>query len=375
MRRWTEFSPGETHLSMRNLGVLLCLVMFILLIGTHDSWGEAKRGGNTRTRAEVEAFIEVEGKTPPDWWDSVQLNYPETLDLNWPMKAPPPWNNQKNVGQYIWDVIHPNPGRWEEGVRLVHHLLTLNKDDPEKVTRNMRTLGRMYHDLLEDWARAAFWWERSDGDLIGLADCYWKLGNKDMAVETLSKIYGDYTRHGSVIKLWTDIGEIDKALKIAEDKARYHVADSAYLAAGDACRQAGRYKQALSYYKKVLAVPITEDNNDFIKNNKKRAQNSIEAIKVFDTLDLTRIPDGVYKSSSMAYNGQLFVEIRVKDNRIESAKVTRHREKQFYSAINDTTRQIVEKQGVKGVDATTAATITSDAIINATAKALASGMK
>ena len=58
-----------------------------------------------------------------------------------------------------------------------------------------------------------------------------------------------------------------------------------------------------------------------------------------------------------------------------SVKVTNHKEKQYYNSINDTPAQIIAKQGVKGVDTTTHATITSVAIINATAKALASGAK
>jgi uncharacterized protein with FMN-binding domain len=55
--------------------------------------------------------------------------------------------------------------------------------------------------------------------------------------------------------------------------------------------------------------------------------------------------------------------------------VTKHREKQFYAAITDTPAQIIRKQSVKGIDATSRATITSEAIVTATAKALQSGMK
>ena len=61
--------------------------------------------------------------------------------------------------------------------------------------------------------------------------------------------------------------------------------------------------------------------------------------------------------------------------RITDVKVTDHKEKQFYAALTDTPRQIIAKQSVKGVDATSRATITSEAIINASAKALRSGMK
>jgi hypothetical protein len=63
----------------------------------------------TRTLAQVEALIAEAGRTPPAWWDSVQLNYPPTLDLSW--RKTQGWDNQRNVGQYIWDIVDPNPGR------------------------------------------------------------------------------------------------------------------------------------------------------------------------------------------------------------------------------------------------------------------------
>jgi uncharacterized protein with FMN-binding domain len=69
------------------------------------------------------------------------------------------------------------------------------------------------------------------------------------------------------------------------------------------------------------------------------------------------------------------VAVTVKDHRIEAVRITQHKEKQFYAALTDTPAKIIAKQGVKGVDATSNATITSEAIINASAKALASGAK
>ena len=65
----------------------------------------------------------------------------------------------------------------------------------------------------------------------------------------------------------------------------------------------------------------------------------------------------------------------VKDKRIAEVKATNHHEKQFYGSLVDTTGQIVQKQSVKGIDATSGATVTSEAIINATAKALGGAMK
>ena len=56
-------------------------------------------------------------------------------------------------------------------------------------------------------------------------------------------------------------------------------------------------------------------------------------------------------------------------------KVARHEDKQYFGAITETPRLIVQRQGLKGVDAVTGATITSEAIINAVAKALAGATK
>ncbi len=101
-----------------------------------------------------------------------------------------------------------------------------------------------------------------------------------------------------------------------------------------------------------------------------RAQASLDAIRLFELSDVKKVPDGTYRASSLGYEAQVAIEVAVKNRRIESVKVTQHKEKQFYSALTDTPRKIIEKQDVRGVDATSSATITSEAILNATAKAL-----
>jgi len=102
---------------------------------------------------------------------------------------------------------------------------------------------------------------------------------------------------------------------------------------------------------------------------------SIDAIRAVDGLDLSKVRDGTYTASSNAYAGPLDVAVDIKGGKILSVKVTKHQEKQFYTALTDTPAQIVAKHGIKGVDAVTSATITSEAIMNATVKALAKGMQ
>lgn len=343
--------------------------------------GEASSSDRTvrRTKAEIDALINEVGRQPPDWFESTPLNYPKSLDLSWPAKPPDGWNNQKNVGQYIWDVVNPNPNKWREGVRLMHHLLTLHKDDREARQRVMQELGRMYHDLHEDYARAAFWWRQAgiekdaanSRQAAQLAHCYLRLGNKQMAVDLLNK-----SPQGiQTVKLLADMGDMKKASQLAERFAEGGGRDVAYMAVADGYRSAGKTKEAIRYYEKVLALSASGNAKGRIEKTQSRAKASIEALKLFDLADVSRVADGTYTGESLGYEGPVRVSVTVKAGRIEDVRVTEHKEKQFYSSLTDTPAKIIAKQGVKGVDATSNATITSEAIINGTAKALASGAK
>ena len=72
----------------------------------------------------------------------------------------------------------------------------------------------------------------------------------------------------------------------------------------------------------------------------------------------------------MGYNGQVEVLVTVTKGLIASVTIDNHVEKQFYSSLEDTPANIVRLQNINGVDATTGATITSNAVILATGKAL-----
>ncbi|ADB15793.1 FMN-binding domain protein [Pirellula staleyi DSM 6068] len=332
-----------------------------------------------RTKAEVEKMISDLGRQPPDWFDNASTDWPESLDLSWPDKPPGGWNNQKNVGQYVWDVINPNPNKWQEGVKLMHHLLLTHQSDPAKRTRAMLDLGRMYHNLHQDYARAAYWWRQAGVERNGppsliakLAECYFHLGNKAMAVELMSKQKTISTAH---IKLWADMGDIAKAVQFTKLFAANvgSGADEAYLYVADGYRQAGNPQASLEWYQKVLAIKQANPPNGRLKRSQERAQRGIEAVKLFDLADATKVADGTYEEESIGYEGPVRISLTVKGGKITALSVIQHREKQFYSALTDTPQKIQARQGVKGVDATSNATITSQAIINATAKALASG--
>jgi uncharacterized protein with FMN-binding domain len=350
------------------------LALALILLAQQGKPAPQQPAKKIRTKAEVEALVEKEGKTPPVWWTKVKANPPKTLDLAWPKNPGGPWDPSKNIGQYIWSVINENPSRWQEGVKFMHDLMAMYRDKPELLKRAMNSAGRMYHNLLEDYARAAFWWRKAqaiqeDGEdvTLELADCYWKLGCKEMAVELIQECNGDNTRHASLIKLWCDMGELEKALPMADQRGD----DAALLAAADGCRLAGRFDDAIKYYEKAIEVARSDRDGP---RNRNRAEASLQAVKLFDALDVKKVAPGKYKADSLGYEAPVEVEVVVGGGKIASVKVTNHKEKQFYSSLTDTPARILARQHVKGVDATTGATITSEAIINAAAKALNQGM-
>ena len=368
---------------MKRLSLLMALVCLAVVVTDAAQTGDSKKTKGTAkakdSRAELDALIDKLGKTPPDWFAATKVNHPPTLDLSWPDKPEGGWNNQKNVGQFIWDVINPNPGRWREGVKLMHQLLTTHQKDPVKRERIMLTLANMYHNLIEDYGRAAFWYravgvekdpEEYSRSAVILAECYWRLGYADEAKALLAKVPDGLTH----AKLLGDMGEADRSIEMA--LANKDTQGYAELTAGDACRNVGRYSDAVKHYQAVINLAQqAKDPPGRLTQNQKRAVANIEAIRLFELFDPKQVPDGKYTADSQGYEGPVEVTVSVQRGRIGSVNVTRHREKQFYSAMTDTPAKIIAKQHVKGVDTTSNATITSEAIVNATAKALAEKKK
>lgn len=363
-----EFNLGGT-LTKRTMPY--ASVKAVTVNGTRTVLAEQK--ATTRTPAEVQALIDKVGPTEPDWFKSTNLNYPKTLDVSWPSKPTSGWSNQKNVGQFIWDIINPNSSRWREGVKFVSHLKELNKDDEGAGKRATNEIANMYFRFFQDYARAAWWWQQVGTGIeehagFHLAECYWRLGSKQMALDFMNETKLVYL---DGIKLLGDMGETDRAVKMAE----YYADHDAWLLAGDACRLAGRLTEAQAFYEKVINTPATGQNPNRVKRTTGRAQASLDAIKRFELADVSKVADGTYQDSSIGYEGQVEVSVTVRGKKIEDVKIMKHKEKQYYSALTDVPTQIIAKQSVKGVDATSRATITGEAIINATAKALAQGAK
>jgi len=330
----------------------------------------ASNGGSSA----VEQLIRTTGASKPDWYDSTKLNYPSTMDLNWPMPAPKPWNNKKNIGQFLWDVINPNQGRWREGVRFMYFLIEKHSDGSHANNMAKKALASMYFRLFQDYPRAAYWWRQAslksnDPGHILLAECYFRMGSEEMAMAALA----GKPANTQTVKLLGAMGKTDQAIRLADALARSRQPHELFLLAGDALALAGQYQKAITYYRKVLTDPRKPRNKQYENRQFARARESIAAIQLFELLDVSKLKDGTYTDSATGYNGPIRVEAKVAGGRITSLRVVSHREKQYYSALRDAPAQIMSKQSVKDIDATSRATITAQAIVNATAKALNKG--
>ena len=288
----------------------------------------------TRSKSEVLDLIADSGKSLPDWFDSTPLDYPDSLDLAWPLKPEGPWNNQKNMGQFIWDVVNPNERRWRSGIKLVHHCMSLHEGNADLQKRDMQTLANMYFTLLQDYPRAAFWYQKAHSSATGaarvrLAECYWRLGNQQMAQQELRGKSLPY----EAIKLFGEMGEIDRAIQLAQAFGKTAANNQALLAAGDVLRNAGRLEEATQHYQRVADADDFR-NPEYEQRLKALALGSIEAIQLFDRADVSKVADGTYVASSTGYSGQVEVEVRVVDKKIEAVNVKSHREKQFYAATH-----------------------------------------
>ena len=332
-----------------------------------------KIAGTERTEAEVRQVIDQEGASEPDWLQSTRMNHPTSLELEWPLKVDGPWNESKNVGQYLWGRVNPNPSRWRSGIKLLYECIRLHEGRPELLERDYKALGSKYFELFQDYARAAYWFEKASVQVnqpvgIHLAECYFRLGNKSMAM----KLMRGKTLHFDAIKLLGEMGELDAALNVTRAYGKTPLFNEAYLNAGDALRSAGRLDEAIGYYQQILDRNQAR-NKEYLARYRGRAADSINAIRLFDKADVSNVADGEYTGDAVGYNGQLHVRIEVSDGSIVDVQVTKHTEKQFYAALTDTPRQIIDKQGIQDIDGTSGATITSQAIVNATARALAKG--
>ena len=88
-----------------------------------------------------------------------------------------------------------------------------------------------------------------------------------------------------------------------------------------------------------------------------------------EEIDLSRVPDGVYKGEQDYFGFTCRVEVTVKDHRMVDVKVYEDRESEYVEKAKDVAQNVLREQSLK-VDTVTGATVTSKAILKAIENAL-----
>lgn len=298
---------------------------------------------NQRTEAQVDDLVENVGRTKPEWYEGVPLRYPPTLKLNW-LVTRRGLQPHVNLNQYIDTIITPSPTKWKEGVKLMHHVLTVNRTSLIRLRRTQKALADMYFNFFGDYARAAFWYRQARGRThVQLATCYFRLGCKSLAIKMLREINDDNTPDGSVIRLWAEMGETEKALYYAQRTANAGRPDVGYLAAGDACRRDGQFAKAQTYYQQVIDADKGSAN---IKRNSARAAANLEATKLQAALRLSEVPDGTYQGQALGYQktAPTVVSVTMAGGSLEAVKVLGTRDRRGFTSLTEMPKRIIAKQ-------------------------------
>lgn len=137
------------------------------------------------------------------------------------------------------------------------------------------------------------------------------------------------------------------------------------LSTGDSFRGRKDWEKARNAYVEAL--------KSFQAGNAQKlivATNAIIALcNTMPDLNLTKMKDGSYQGSETGYVAEVSVEVTVKGGKISAMRIVSTRENRALKSLQTVPQQIVSRK-TPSVDAFSGATITSYAVMNATAKAL-----
>jgi len=353
-------------------GVILAGPVLADSVAHGDATGKPAAGPATnlsRTAADIDALIVKAGAEPPDWWDSVPLNYPKTIDLTWSPPAGKGFDPNKSIWSYLIGVLNPNPSRHKEGCKFLAFVYDQNNGKDNAQFLAAQTLGQYYGLLLSDWARGAYWYRKAAAlkplsviHAANLARCYARLGNENLAADVLEKAGWQ----PQTVRELGYMGRTDQAIKLAQGLSPKGMNS---LFVGDIWRFNGMWPEALAAYNEALA------SGSKIAKVVSASRGGVEAMNAMQRFDLNKIADGLYSGDADGFRGNVKVQVTIKDHRITAAKVVESKDDWPLSAAVNIPAQIIEKQSVKGIDIVTGATYTSDAVIDAAAKAMGGGVK
>ena len=281
-------------------------------------------------------------KIPPDWLAEAKSDYSTAT----------PW---KDARLHIRKLL--SEGRNREAVKLtyIYHVVQKNGSPDGHEYPMYLFLGgepawavKVYANRLRDKPQGhAF-------DYSALASLYAQYGEHQRALDTLN----------------------DAMQRLPDPPWRINAEANIHDKLGDAYAAKGDVEKATEHYREAIRLFPTSNQpygRHLLHRNAAKVQAKLDLLGI-KTLDITQLKDGVYRGTSLGYAKDINATVTLRGGKITDIQL-RHEEKIEQGACKSVPRQIIERQSLQ-VDAVTGATVTVQAIVEATYRALQkAGMK
>ena len=291
---------------------------------------EECRGGQDRLAEAV-----AKHKIPPEWFKDVALDYGTSK----------PW---KEAWKDVTDLLNEGGPKAKRGIRILYEYAEKKGHRPDGYPFFLMLGGEPL------WAASIFL-EQAKRRPAGFTEMYINLAS-----------------------LYLRYGEGRKALDLLHDALQrpprrpwdtFHKA-KINDKLGDAYAATGEKEKAIEHYRTAIELfPKAElrKGRHLLPRYARKTEAKIELL-TRDALSFARVPDGIHRGNSIGFGGPLNVDVTVKSGRVVDIKVE-HKERIDQGATKIAPRQIIERQKLE-LDAITGATVTVQAVVEATYRAL-----
>jgi uncharacterized protein with FMN-binding domain len=281
-------------------------------------------------------------KVPPRWFKGVKVNY----DLK------KPW---KDARLHIRKLLGGTPEEVREGMALTYlYFRKGDIGDGHELALYLFLGGEYAWAFVEYRKRLASAPEGRTHEYLNLASCYAHFGEYKAAEQimnvALQRLPKPPWRIANEAKVHDHFGDLYAAMGKA-DLARRH-------------------------YRRAAELFPTSDQpygRHLLKRHAERVRTKIELLDM-RSLDFGRLRDGSYRGTAIGFRGDITVAVTVRGGKVADVRA-QHKEDIDQGATRVVPERIVEAQSLE-VDGVTGATVTSEAVVIGTFRALKqAGMK
>lgn len=273
-------------------------------------------------------------KVPPDWFSEVKVDYDTSL----------PWSDARLE---VRRLLSENKNR--EAIKLTYLYMQKNDIGDGHEYPMYLYMGGEYAWAVQEYRKHLSTLPAGPtNDYLSLAACYRHFGKYAQALEVLNIALQRLPAPPWRIAREADIHDC----------------------LGDIHLTLGNVEQARLHYLKAMALYPKSDQpygRHLLHRRVAKIQSKLDLLMI-NALGSARLQDGTYTGQSLGYVDEILVTVAIARGRIADVRV-QHKEKIDQNATVIIPKRIIEKQSLK-VDGITGATITYDAIIDATLQAL-----